>query len=160
MAKKFKRNYADVDRSGEGQYAGDVPKPGIYDFKLVRVGEHTGGQADGEKSEWVFECTDEPYKGWRGYVYTNDSSTAWKEVQVLEALGIITSDEDSVDETYESIMKKALPVRGRVKNEEYEGEKRGRLNTVLPHPDSEGKKADKASSKKEKKSKKGDTPFG
>jgi hypothetical protein len=158
MAKKFKRNYADVDRSNDGQYAGDVPKPGIYDFKLARVSEHTGGTAEGEKSEWVFECTEEPYKGWRGYVYTNDSSTAWKEVQVLEALGILGSGEDDLDETYESIMKKAGPVRCRVKNETYEEEKRGRITTVMAPPDGAAPKSAKA--KKDGKKKKGDTPFG
>lgn len=153
MAKKFKRNYSDVDRSGEGQYSGDVPKPGIYDFKLARAAEHTGGSAEGEKTEWVFECTSEPYVGWRGYVYTNDSSTAWKEVQILEALGIIGKDDEEVDETYESIMKKAGPVRGRVKNEEYDGEKRGRLNTIMPPPDGAAPKSASKAGKKGKKDK-------
>lgn len=156
MAKKFKRNYSDVDRSQEAQYSGAVPKPGIYDFKLHSVGEHTGGEADGEKSVWVFECTEEPFNGWRGYVYTNDSSTAWKEVQILEALGIISSEDDEVDETYESIMKKAGPVRCRVTNETYEEEKRGRIKTVLPPPDGA---APKSAKKEGKKKKKGDSPF-
>ena len=157
MAKKFKRNYSDVDRSNEGGYSGDVPKPGIYDFKLHSVEEHTGGSAEGEKSVWVFECTEAPYAGWRGYVYTNDTSTAWKEAQILEALGILGKDSDEVDETYESIMKKAGPVRGRVKNETYEEEKRGRITTIMAPPD--GAQPASASKEKKGKKKKGDSPF-
>lgn len=154
---KIKRSYKEVDRSGEGQYAGEVPKPGMYDAKLVRVSDHTSG-AGNDGLEWVFEITEEPYAGWRGWVYTNDEASAWKEVQVLEAIGALGKDEDNLSTTHESLAKNANGVRIKVSNETYEGEKRGKIRTVLPMPGSEpgGKKK---KSKKKDKVEKDDSPF-
>lgn len=159
---KFKRNYKDVDRSNEQQtYSGETPKPGIYDFQLSSVKEHTGGEASGNKSEWIFECTQEPYVGWPGWVYTNDESTAWKEVQVLEALGLMGPDDTDLDLTHEQIMKKGGPVRCKLINETYDEEKRAKIKTVLPPRDGQEKVA-KAGGKAKKGKKKKDgeeSPF-
>ena len=153
---KFKRNYADVDRSEKEVYSGDEPTPGIYDFVLSTVGEHTGGDAEGEKTVWTFDCTQEPFAGWRGWVYTNDSTTAWKEVQILEALGLMDKDETSIDLTHEQILKKAGPVRCKVTNEKYEGATKGRIKTVLPPRDGQAKPSKSGGKAKKKK---GDGPF-
>lgn len=151
---KFKRNYKDVDRSSGG-YSGDVPKPGVYDAELKSCAEHTSS-AGNEGTEWVFEITEEPYAGWRGWVYTNEEGAAWKEAQVLTALGIISEDDDTVNTTHEQIVKKSAPVRVKVTNEVWEGEKRARIKTVLAMP--EGKKKSKGEAKKSKKGK-DDSPF-
>lgn len=145
---KMKRDYSDVERkeAGEG-YSGDQPKPGIYNAVLSSVGDHTTSDT---ATVWTFDITDEPFDGWRGWVYTNAEGAAWKEVQILEALGIMKPGAESVDTTHESILKKASPCRVRVKNETYEGEKRAKITTILPPAE--------GSSKKGKKSK-GDDPF-
>jgi hypothetical protein len=159
---KVKRSYKNVDRSAETQqYSGDVPKPGIYDFYLKKVDDHEGGDAAGNKLVWMFECTQEPYSGWAGWVYTNDDSTAWKEVQIFEALGLLGPDDDSVDLTHEQIVAKAGPVRCKLINETYEDEKRAKIRTVLPPRDGQSKPSSngKAASKGKKKKKDGDTPF-
>lgn len=149
---KFKKNYDNVERkeAGEG-YSGDVPKPGIYNLALVSCKEHTSG-AGNEGTEWVFEITDEPYAGWRGWVYSNDEGAAWKELQILEAIGILKPGETEVNSTHEQILKKASNCRGRIKNETYEDEKKGKITTLLPQKDGEG-----GSKKKDKKKK--DDPF-
>lgn len=153
---KFQRNYEDVERreASEG-YTGDVPKPGIYEAVLFKCQDHEGPSGDG--TEWQFDITEEPYVGWRGYTYTNDAGAAWKELQILEALGIIEEGQDTVNTTHEKIMKNARPVRIKVKNETYEGEKKGKITTVLPPLDGAKKKG--SSSKKGKKAKDDETPF-
>lgn len=155
---KVKRNYKDVDRTKREQYSGDVPKPGIYDFFLKSVEDHTGGDAEGEKLVWMFECTQEPYAGFAAWVYTNDSSTAWKEVQILEATGLLAEGETELDMTHEQMVKKAGPVRCKIINETYEEEKRGKIKTVLPPRDGQDKPSGKGSSGK-KKGKKDKSPF-
>lgn len=134
----FKRDYGDVERreAGEG-YSGDVPKPGIYEATLVSCKEHVSG-AGNEGVEWVFQITEEPYSGWRGWVYTNDNTAAWKEVQILEAVGILTPGKDDLNTTHEKIVAKAKPCRVKVKNETYEGDKKGKITVILP-PKAEGK---------------------
>jgi hypothetical protein len=139
----FKRNYGDVERreAGEG-YAGDPPKPGIYEARLVSCKEHLS-TAGNEGTEWVFEVTEEPYAGWRGWVYTNDSTAAWKEVQILEAVGILAPGKDDLNTTHEKILAKAKPCRVKVKNETYEGEKKGKVTVILPpKADSKAKGSD------------------
>lgn len=146
---KMKRDYGDVERreAGEG-YSGDVPKPGIYNAVLSSVGDHTTSDT---ATVWTFDLTDEPYEGWRGWVYTNAEGAAWKELQILEAIGIIKEGQTQVDTTHEQIMKKAGPCRVKIKNETYEDEKRGKITTILPP--SEGAKGGK------KKKGKGEDPF-
>lgn len=145
---KMKRDYSDVERkeAGEG-YSGEQPKPGIYNAVLSSVGEHTTSDT---ATVWTFDITDEPFSGWRGWVYTNAEGAAWKEVQILEAIGVMKPGADSVDTTHESIMKKAGPCRVRVKNETYEGEKRAKITTILPPQEGASKKGKKS---------KGDDPF-
>lgn len=151
---KFKRDYSDADIKEGGGYSGDVPKPGMYDGRLVSVQDHTSG-AGNAGTEWVFEITEEPYAGWRGWSYTNDDTAAWKEVQYLVALGIIADKDDDIDTTHEKIVKDGGPVRIKVKNETYEDEKRGRITAVMPPP--EGAVTKKAKKKKAKAD--SDTPF-
>ena len=157
---KVKRSYKDVDRSEREQYSGEVPKPGIYDFHLKSVEDHTGGDAGGNKLVWMFVCDQEPYEGFAAWVYTNDDSTAWKEVQIFEALGLMSKDDDSVDLTHEQIVAKAGPVRCKIINETYEDEKRGKIKTVLPPRDGQEKpKGSGKASKAGKKGKKEKSPF-
>lgn len=146
----FNRDYSDVERKevGEG-YTGDVPKPGIYNAVLSSVGDHTTSDT---ATVWTFDLTDEPYEGWRGWVYTNAEGAAWKELQILEALGLLAPGEDKFKGTHESVMKKAGPCRVKIKNETYEEEKRGKITTILPPKDG-------AKAKKSKKDKGGDDPF-
>jgi hypothetical protein len=148
---KMKRDYSDVERreAGEG-YSGEVPKPGIYNAVLSSVGEHTTSDTS---TVWTFDITDDPYEGWRGWVYTNAEGAAWKEVQILEALGIMKPGADTVDTTHESIMKKAGPCRVRVKREKYDDEVRGKIGTILPP--SGGSSGGSKKSKKDK----GSDPF-
>lgn len=152
---QFKRNYADVERreGGEG-YSGEVPKPGIYDAILTSLEDHpTDASPDGQ--EWIFEITEEPYAGWHGWVYTNGDSAAWKEVQILEAIGVLKEGKDTIATTQEKIVSNAKPCRVKVKNETYNDEKRGKI-TVILKPSEEGKKS---SSKKGKASDDDDDPF-
>ena len=151
----FKRKYQgeEVRDPSEGLYAGDLPKRGIYAGALVSVEHHkTAANPNGE--HWVFEITEEPYKGWRGHGYTNSDSTRWKEIQYLQAGGIITEDDlDSkgklkkeLDYTYEELVKAFGPVRLQVRHEGYtpEGsdkeELTAKLGRVLPPDDTKGKK--------------------
>jgi len=138
---KMKRDYSEVERkeAGEG-YSGDQPKPGIYDAVLSSVGDHTTSDT---ATVWTFDITAEPFDGWRGWVYTNAEGAAWKEVQILEAIGVMKPGADSIDMTHEQILKKARPCRVRVKNETYEGEKRAKITTILPPKEGESKKGKK-----------------
>lgn len=146
---KFDRDYSDVERkeAGEG-YSGDQPKPGIYNAVLSSVGEHTTSDT---ATVWTFDITDEPFAGWRGWVYTNAEGAAWKEMQILEGVGILEPGQTKPKvSTHEAILKKAGPCRVRVKNETYEGEKRAKITTILPPPEGSSKKSKKG---------KGEDPF-
>lgn len=147
---KMKRNYEDVERreAGEG-YSGEQPKPGIYNAVLSSCGEHTTSDTS---TVWTFDITDEPFKGWRGWVYTNAEGAAWKEVQILEAIGIMKPGQEDLDTTHEKILAKAGACRVRVKSETYEGEKRSKITTILPPVEGSG------GGKKSKKDK-GEDPF-
>ena len=158
MAKgKLKRSYKDVDRDREAGYAGEEPPRGIYDGELIRVSEHpTSNSPDGV--EWVFRLTEEPYAGWQGWQYSNGDSTSWKEVQILEAAGIIAHEDEEIDMTFEQIVKKANPVRLKLsveKSEEYGT--RAKIRTVLPMPDGKASTGG-AKKKKSKKAKGKDEP--
>ena len=155
---KFKRSYKGVNRERREGYAGDEPKRGIYTAKLVSAGDHTSAGGN-EGTEWVFELTEEPYAGWRGWVYTNDDSTAWKETMILEAIGAIGNDEEDINTTHEKLVKSANLVRLklRMENSEEYGS-RAKVAQVLPMPEGEGKKS-KSKSGGKKKSKDTETPF-
>lgn len=151
---KFNRNYSDVERreGGDG-YNGDVPTPGIYDAILTSCKDHTSA-AGNDGVEWIFEITEEPFAGWHGWVYTNDDSAAWKEVQILEAVGIMEPGDDNLKTTHEKIVKDAGACRVKVKNETYEGEKRGKITVILPPKEGGSKKKGG-----KKKGKKDEDPF-
>lgn len=130
----FKRDYSNVEkRDTPDAYAGDVPKPGIYDAVLTSCKDHTSG-AGNEGTEWIFEISEGPYKGWPGWVYTNAEAAAWKEVQILEATGLMKDGDTQVDLTHEKIVKKAGPVRIKVRNEVYDEQKRGKITTIMAPP--------------------------
>lgn len=129
---KFDRNYEEVERREAVEtYAGDAPKPGIYDAVLTTCKEHTSSSGS-VGTEWTFDISDGTYTGWRGWVYTNDDTAAWKEVQILEAVGILGEGKNSIATTHEKIVSKAGQCRIKVRNETYEDEKRGKITTILP----------------------------
>lgn len=150
---KFKHDGSSVDTSKTGGYDGEQPPPGTYNAILVTCEEHTTAAGD-DSTHWVFEFVDEPYKGFRGHVYTNDAGAIWKQDQILYALGLIEPG-GTYEGTHESIVKKGQPVRVKTKFEKYEDENRTRLNTFLPN--GVAPTGTKAASKAKKK--KGDEPF-
>jgi hypothetical protein len=127
---KFKHDGSSVDTSKGGGYDGEQPPPGTYNAVLVTCEEHQS-QAGAEGTHWVFEFVDEPYKGFRGHVYTNDAGALWKQDQILYATGMI-SPGGTYEGSHEQIVKKAQPVRVKTKYEKYEDENRCRINTILP----------------------------
>lgn len=126
----------DETKDGSG-YDGDEPKKGIYDGKLVSFKEHTSANGN-EGLEWIFEITEEPFAGWRGWVYSNDNSTMWRTQQCANAIqggkkgkvALKPSEEDE-DGTKSANVKKAKPVRLAIKRETYEGEPKARIRSVL-----------------------------
>lgn len=153
---KYDVDFEDYDSSKSGGYSGDEPKNGIYDGVLVSCREHT---TTDDALEWQFDITEGDYKGWRGWVYSNMSSTKWRTQEIVAA---IQGEESKMsldpagegeDGTKTKVVKKALPVRLRIKGENYEGERRAKIRNVLPHPEASEKKVSK------KKKKKGDDPF-
>ena len=168
---KFSRSYNQEVQEPKEVYSGDMPKRGVYPGKLVQVSEHpTANSPDG--LEWIFEVEEgHQYAGWRGYSYTNGSTTAWREIDFLMAGGIITeSDLDKnrklkkkLELDFEELVKQFGPVRLQVKHEAYtEGdgdpEMRAKLGRVLP-PSEVQEAEGKGKGGKKKKSKKGDEPF-
>lgn len=142
-----------------GGYNGDEPKNGIYDGKLVALAEHTTSD---DALVWIWEITEEPYAGWRGWQYTNMSSAKWKTQQFTKAISggdekpmRLDPADDVKDGGDSKTVKKALPVRIRIKQEPYEGEQRARIRTVLPNEDAAVKKG-----KKKGKSADADDPYG
>jgi hypothetical protein len=154
MAKnKWDVDTSDYDESKDlsaGGYDGDEPKKGIYDGRLALLNEHTTSGGD-ESLRWVFEITEEPYAGWRGYGYTNMESTMWKTEQFTNAIqgnkkgkiSLKPGEEGDWEAGEKSpTVKKAKPVRLRIGSELYEGEKKARLKTVLPMEGGGKKKKD------------------
>jgi len=141
MAKKSKYEVdtSEYDETKDSVgYDGDEPKKGIYDGKLVSLKEHTSG-AGNEGLEWIFEISKGPYKGWRGWVYSNMDTAKWKTEQTTLAiqggkkgrLVLQPADEDG-DGKESPTIKKAKPVRLAVRREQYEGEPKAKIRTVLP----------------------------
>lgn len=134
---KFSGDYSGVDTS-RGVYAGEQPKAGpMYPAKLVICEEHTAASSGKDGTHWVFEITDGPYEGWRGHVYTNSDSAAWKESQILVAIGALKDPKGKIQTTHEKLVAKAGPVKIKTKTEVYEGEDRARI-TIVAAANSEG----------------------
>jgi hypothetical protein len=159
MAKKGKQHEVDFDdyeeKEGSG-YDGDQPLKGTFDGNLISLKEHTSGEGN-EGYEWIFEITEEPFAGWRGWVYSNMDSSKWKTQQIVKAIQggsetkvVLDPTDDGTDS---KTVKKAKSVRLRMRKEKFEGEDRGKIARVMTSEGGDKKK------KKGKKSKKTDDPF-
>lgn len=139
------RDYKDEEyREPSDGYTGELPTKGMYPARLVRAGEHTS-KAGNDSVEWIFELLDgaenkngDSVAGWPGYIYTNEDSAAWKEQQILVALGAIKPN-GKIKMSFDMLMKRygKKPVTVRIVLEEYlpedgEREWRPKITTVMP----------------------------
>lgn len=153
---KYDVDFDDYEEKEGSGYDGEEPKKGIYDGKLVSLKEHTSGSGN-EGLEWIWEITEEPYAGWRGWAYSNMDTAKWKTQQFVKAINggtekgmsLKPADEDGDGKTSATI-KKAKPVRLRIVQEKYEDEKKARIRTVM---------AADSSTKKSKSGSEADDPF-
>lgn len=154
--KTYDLDFDDYEEKSGG-YNGETPKRGIYDGALYSFKEHESEEGN-EGFQWIFEITDGPYKGWRGYTYSNMGSAKWKTQQIAKAIQggqekpikLKPTDEGTDSPT----VTKAGPVRLALRTEKFDDETRAKIGTVLPPDDGvEG------GGKKAKKKKKGDDPF-
>jgi hypothetical protein len=140
---KLNRDYSGEDyrEPGEG-YNGEQPTKGLYTATLFEVKDHTSGEGN-ESVRWGFRLVDgsenkhgDDVSGWPDFIYTNEN-TAWKEQQMLVALGVIKPG-GKVNLSYDGIVKKAKPCTVRVGTERYvpedggDPEWRGRMQAFLP----------------------------
>ena len=139
---RLNRDYGDEEyrEPGEG-YDGEEPTKGLYTCELVRVSDYTS-QDGNESVKWLFRLADgsenkhgDDVSGWMDSQYTTEN-TAWKEQQMLVALGVIKPG-GKVNLPYDGIVKKAKPCTVRVGverviDEEGEGTWRGRMQAFLP----------------------------
>lgn len=128
---------------GEG-YNGEQPTKGLYTCELFDVRDHT--KADDEEAtsiRWGFRLTPgqenkngDDVSGFPDFIYTTEN-TAWREQQMLVALGVIKPN-GKVNLTYEGIIKKAKPCTVKIGMERYvpedgsDPEWRGRMTAFLP----------------------------
>jgi hypothetical protein len=158
VAKKGKHevDFDDYEEKEGSGYDGDQPLKGTFDGTLISLKEHTSGEGN-EGYEWVFEITEEPFAGWRGWVYSNMDSSKWKTQQIVKAIQGGSETKMVLDPTDEGTdsktVKKAKAVRLRMRKEKYEGEDRGKIARVMTS-EGGGKKK-----KKGKKDKKSEDPF-
>lgn len=139
---RLSRDYGDEEyrEPGEG-YDGEEPTKGLYTCELVRINDHTS-QDGNESVKWLFRLADgstnkhgDDVSGWMDSQYTTEN-TAWKEQQMLVALGVIKPG-GKVNLPYDGIVKKAKPCTVRVGverviDEDGEGTWRGRMQAFLP----------------------------
>lgn len=142
------------EKEGSG-YDGEQPLKGTFDGMLVSLKEHTSGEGN-EGYEWIFEITEEPYAGWRGWVYSNMDSAKWKTQQIVKAINggaetktVLDPTEDGTDS---KTVKKAKAVRLRMRKEKYDGEDRAKIARVMVNESG-------GSTKKKGKKEKSDDPF-
>lgn len=147
---KYDVDFDDYEEKSGSGYDGDVPKKGLYDGALVSLREHTSS-AGNEGLEWIFEITEEPYIGWRGWVYTNMDTAKWKTQQITKAINGGAEKKTSLDPspagedgTENKTVKKAKKVRLRIGTEKYEDEPRAKIRSVFPSEDGGGKKKKKS----------------
>lgn len=114
-------------KEGGGRYEGPAPAPGLYPMKLAEV---EAWETSDTAMRWSFDITEGKYAGWRDWVYSDMENSKWKTQQILVALGVIEPNED-INKTYEQIKKEAEPFRGRVTNEIYNNDTKGRLSAFL-----------------------------
>jgi hypothetical protein len=129
MASKWDVDFDDYEEREGGFYAGEEPKKGLYEGKLVVLEEHTTSD---DALHFVFEITEEPYAGWRGHLYSNMSSAKWKTQQIAKAIQggeerKIVLDPDKSDR----VIAKAKPVMLLIRQEKYQDEMRGRIARVM-----------------------------
>lgn len=108
-------------------YDGPPPPVGLYPGKLTSVGQHT---TTDDAIVWTFDITEGKYEGWRGWIYSNMSTTKWRTHEILVSLGII-EPQDDIEITFDEIMKKAGPVRLRIVNEDYDGDSVPKIRKVV-----------------------------
>lgn len=139
---RLNRDYSGEEyREPSEGYNGEEPTKGLYTAELVSVREHTS-QDGNESLKWLFRLAEgsenkhgDDVSGWMDSQYTTEAS-AWKEQQMLVAVGIIKPG-GKVNLDYDAIVKKAKPctVRvgvERVVDEDGEATWRGRMNAFLP----------------------------
>lgn len=149
---KHKVGFDDYEEKDGAVYSGDEPKNGIYDAVLSGFQEHSTSDT---AMRWSFDITEEPYEGWRGYLYSDLANGKWKTQQIVKAIQGGEEKEMVLDtDKGDALIKKAKPVRVRIKSEQYEGERKAKIGTVLVKDGGAS-----ASGKKGKKSKKGDDPW-
>lgn len=158
MAKKNKNKHEvgfdDYDEKEGSGYDGEQPLKGTFDGVLFALSEHTSSE-NNEGYQWIFEITEEPYAGFRGYVYSNMDSAKWKTQQIVKAIQggkeeAMTLDPGEPDGTGSKTVSKAKPVRLRMRKEKYEDEYRAKIARVMPR--------DTSTKKGKKKAKKDDEP--
>lgn len=140
---RLNRDYGDEEyREPSEGYQGEQPTKGLYTCELFEIRDHQT-QDGNESVRWGFRLVDgsenkhgDDVSGWPDFQYTTEN-TAWKEQQMLVALGVIKPG-GKVNLGYDAIVKKAKPCTVRVGVERYipedggEGEWRGRMNAFLP----------------------------
>lgn len=135
-------NVIDIDfddyEPPRSEYMGEEPQKGVYRFALVDVKKHTSGEGN-ESIQWIFDCQDEPYRGWSGFMYTGlpASESFFRTQHNVRALQGGKTKALKLDlDNPEKFIKSAKVVLGRVVMEEYQNEYRAKLRTVAPNDDS------------------------
>lgn len=135
MAEKTVIDFDDYEAPQYEEYVGDDPRPGWYTFELIKVGWN-----DDDTLRWIFQCVDEPYAGWPGFVYANfdPASTKWKNQEVARAIQggaekKLEVDFDN-DKDVAGLIKRAKRVKGKVERRTNQdtGEERVQLRKVRP----------------------------
>lgn len=122
------------DYTPEREYVGEEPRPGLLRLKCVNIEHHTAESSGNEGIKWTFECTEEPYAGWWGYIYSdlNPEGSKWKTQQTTRALQAGSEKPVKIDlKNPEKFLKSCKEVVGRIINEEYKGEDRAKIRKVM-----------------------------
>jgi hypothetical protein len=125
-ADTVKYDVTDVEPGGGGDWGGNghQPKPGVVNATVVRaqprLENRNGDKLETPDIEWVFEVNNTPGRAqaeeedgaWLA-LYTKAAVRAdsWSEAQVLEALGVITSDTKSRKGSFSRKAQIGKPVR-------------------------------------------------
>jgi len=136
VAKRSRRSMVvDYDDYEEREYYdGDPPKAGIYEFKLVDADLEYVSKDGADGFKWTFQCTEEPYAGWFGYMYSNLDSTKQKTQRILKAIRSGSTKKIDLGKYIDNeaaLIKLAKPVLGRVKSEFYQDEYSPKLAFVM-----------------------------